>query len=68
MMGCSKCQGICGISMVVAGALYLLRDLNVITWWNVSWYTVVFLLMGVGTLAMRSCPDCQAIMKGKMRK
>ena len=66
-MGCKKCQGACGISMAAAGVLYLLSDLGVISWWKVQWYTVLFLLVGIGTLAMRSCPDCQAIMTGKRK-
>ncbi|MBI4450472.1 hypothetical protein HY642_00725 [Candidatus Woesearchaeota archaeon] len=65
MMGCRKCQGICGTGFVVAGILFLLQDLQVWNFWNINWYTVLFLWMGIGALAMRSCPGCQAIMKGK---
>ena len=68
MMGCRKCQGICGALMLVAGVVFLLKDLNVWPGWKINWWTVMFLLMGIGGLAMRSCPDCQAVMSGKMKK
>jgi len=32
--------------------------------WNLQWWTIAFLLMGVGHLGMRSCPECMA-KKGK---
>ena len=68
MMGCKKCQGMMGGSLLVAGILYLLADLKIISFWTVNWYTVLFLLWGFGALAMRSCPDCQAMMSGKGKK
>ena len=63
MMGCKKCLGVCGVLMTLAGVLFLLRDLNIWGFWNVQWWTVAFLLMGVGHLGMRSCPDCMAMRK-----
>ena len=68
MIGCKKCQGICGWSMVVAGVLFLLRDLDIWDFWNIQWWTVLFLLMGIGALGMKYCPDCQAMMKGMAKK
>ena len=68
MMGCKKCQGITGIGFLVAGILFLLQDLGYWNFWNISWYTFLFIWMGIGALAMRTCPDCQAIMTGKMKK
>lgn len=65
MMGCKKCQGICGWLMLIAGVLFLLQNLNIWNFWNIQWYTVLFILLGVGGIAMRSCPDCQAMMKRK---
>ena len=67
MIGCKKCQAMCGWSMVVAGALFLLQDLDLWDFWGISWYTVFFLLFGIGALGMRSCPECQAIMTGKKK-
>ena len=68
MMGCKKCQGIMGAGMLIAGILFLLRDLNIWNFWGIEWSTVLFLLVGVGTLAMRTCPDCQAMMGAKAKK
>lgn len=66
-MGCRKCMGICGVLMLLAGLLFLLKDLNLAPWWNIQWWTVLFLLWGVGSLGMRSCPDCMA-MAGMKKK
>ena len=63
MSGCSKCKMICGVLMLLAGVLFLLRDLGMWDFWNIQWWTVVFLLMGVGALAQKSCPDCQKMCK-----
>ncbi len=68
MMGCKKCQGITGIGFLAAGVLFLLQDLGIWDFWDISWYTFLFAWMGIGALAMRSCPDCQAMMAGKGKK
>ncbi len=62
MMLCKKCK--CGSGLVVLGAgiLFLLQDLRIWNFWNINWYTVLFILIGAGTLCARSCPDCQAMM------
>ena len=38
--------------VLVVGILFILQDYNVawVSWWNVSWYTAVFLIMGVAAL------------------
>ena len=61
MMGCKKCQGICGFVFLVLGVLFLLRDLNIWSFWNVQWWTALFIWLGVSALAMRACSDCQAM-------
>lgn len=65
MMGCRKCQGICGTLFLVLGVLFLLRDFNVWNFWNIQWWSALFFLWGLGALAMRNCPECQAMMKRK---
>jgi len=65
MSGCKKCMGICGGLFVLFGLLFLLQDLNVWDFWGISWYTALFLLWGVGSLAQRTCPDCMAMKSGK---
>jgi len=51
---CSICDtGICkGCSFValIVGVLFLLQDLGIWNFWNISWYTVGFLLIGAGFL------------------
>ena len=63
MDGCKKCMGVSGVLFLIFGILFLLQDLNVWNFWNISWFTVLFILMGVIKLAMKSCPECM-----KMRK
>ncbi len=33
--------------VLIVGILYLLSDMGTISWWNYSWYTVVFVLWGL---------------------
>ena len=39
-----------GWVVLVAGVLYLLSDLNWIGWWSVNWWTVAFVLIGLGAM------------------
>ena len=68
MCGCKKCSMMCGVLVLVAGVLYLLTDLGYVNWWKLQWYTVLFLLWGVGSVAMTKCPDCMAMRQGGMPK
>ena len=36
--------------VLIVGVLYLLTDLGTIVWWNLSWYTVLFLLWGLAVV------------------
>jgi len=67
MLGCKKCNSLCGVLVLIAGVLFLLRDLNIWDFWNVQWFTVVFLLWGFGSMAGNSCPECVAIRTGKKK-
>jgi len=49
----------CGLLFLVAGLLFLLRDLQVWAFWDISWWTVGFLLVGLGKLAGGSCKKCK---------
>ena len=49
--------------MLAAGVGFLLRDLNVWTFWNVSWWSVVLLLWGLGSIGMTMCKDCMKMCK-----
>ena len=62
-VGCKKCRTITAALFLVAGALYLLTDLKVVSFWSINWYTSLFLIIGVTGLAMGMCKDCQAMTK-----
>jgi len=68
MQGCEKCRGLCGILILLLGIAFLLVDLGMWSFWNVSWYTAIFLVIGLGSLASKSCPNCQAESTGKKKK
>ncbi len=63
MNSCEKCGKVLGILLLVLGVLFLLRDINVWNFWNIQWWTALFILAGVVYLATGSCGDCK-----KMRK
>lgn len=65
MMGCKKCRTMCAVTLLVLGVLFLLADLNIWEFWNIQWWTALFILWGAGGLAQNSCPDCQAILENK---
>ncbi|MAG47968.1 hypothetical protein CL617_05155 [archaeon] len=56
--GCGKCSTVNAVLLLIFGVLFLLRDLNIWDFWNISWWTVVFVLAGVGGLAMSKCGSC----------
>jgi len=70
MGGCHKCMKISGILSLVVGAVLLLHVLGV---FNLGvptadvGVTLLFLLMGVGSLAKMNCKDCMACMDKKMK-
>jgi len=63
MHSCEKCMKIGGALLLIAGVLFLLQDLKVWSFWNLSWFTVLFLIIGTGHLASSGCKDCQAMKK-----
>lgn len=69
MFGCKKCQVCCGVIFLVLGLLFLLRDLGMWHFWNVQWWTALFLVLGVASLCKSKCAECQAVcaMPGKRR-
>ena len=64
---CNKCMKICSSMFLVLGIVFLLRDLNIWDFWNIEWWTALFLVAGIGGLASAGCPDCQAVRKGKTK-
>lgn len=65
MVACGKCTKLCGLLLLVVGILFLLADLNVWEFWGIQWWTVIFLLTGLGYLCMSSCPACTTLREGK---
>ncbi len=57
MHACGKCMKIGGAVFLVLGVLFLLRDLGVWNFWNIQWWTVLFLL--VGLIKFKGCKDCE---------
>ncbi len=60
--GCKKCNMVTGLLFLVLGVLFLLRDLNVWGFWNIQWWTALFLLAGLCGLTMHTGKDCWAVM------
>ncbi len=68
MNGCSKCMKVGGITLAVLGILFLLKDLNVWDFWGISWYTALFVAMGIGSIGSSGCADCKAVRGEGKRK
>ncbi len=64
-MLCEKCTRMCAVIVLVLGVLFLLQDLAVWNFWNISWYTAGFILAGLGALCSTGCPMCVAAKKRK---
>jgi len=56
---CHKCTKLCAGLLLVFGVLFLVSDLTGWSFWGIQWWTVVFLLAGLGGLGKSGCPDCQ---------
>lgn len=67
MMGCRKCQKICGIGLLVLGVIFLLKDLDTWAFWGINWWTALLIWFGIGGIAMTKCEDCQAIITGRRK-
>lgn len=65
MMGlmCKKCKMITGGLFLVAGLLYVLTDIGVVSFWNINWWSSLFVVFGITQFASSTCKDCQAMAK-----
>lgn len=67
MYGCKKCSTVSGVLLLVLGLVFLLGDLGV--WnWGVSWYSALFILLGVVAIAKNSCSACQEMCAASKKK
>jgi len=62
---CGKCTGFGGILFLVFGLIFLLKDLNVWNFWNISWFTVAFILYGFWHMGSSGCRECHPELKKK---
>lgn len=65
---CDKCCKMMALLTLVLGVLFLLQDLAVWAFWNLNWYTVAFLLMGLCGLCSSCCPTCKTETEKKVKK
>ena len=61
------CNKYVGGVLVVLGVLFLLRDLDVWNFFNISWWTVMFLGMGICSL-VHACCSCGTPAKNGKKK
>lgn len=67
MWTCEKCMKVTGVIFLVLGILFLLRDVKVWDFWNIQWWTALFVVVGITALASGGCPDCQVVRNGKKK-
>lgn len=68
MGGCEKCCKVSAWIFLVVGVLFLLSDLGMWSFFNIKWYTALFVIVGLVGVAQGTCKACQAAgssMKGK---
>lgn len=68
-MMCRKCTTISGVLLLLVGLGFLLVDVGVWSFLGLSWWTVLFLVIGIVGIAKSQCADCQRMcMPNKMMK
>ena len=65
---CEKCGKLAGVVLLLLGVAFLLVDLGVWNFWNVSWYSALILLGGLVMLGSNLCPDCKLPAKPVKKK
>ena len=60
---CGKCSKIFGSLVLIAGILFLLQDIGTWAFFNLNWYTVIFLIIGVSYWGSGNCKNCMALAK-----
>lgn len=56
---CEKCSNCMSWTVFIVGFLFLLRDWGVWDFFNIEWYTAVFLLVGICMLGANTCKECK---------
>jgi hypothetical protein len=57
-MMCGKCSGITGWLLLIFGILFLLVDFGLWTFWNIKWWTILFVVAGIAMIASHGCGAC----------
>ena len=60
---CKTCKTVTAVLFLVVGALYLLTDLGLVAFWKINWWTSLFLIVAVTSIASSTCKNCQAMAK-----
>ena len=61
MSGCQKCHKVTAGLLLVAGILFLLVDMGIWSFWNLSWWTVLLIIVGLTGCAKSCCSDCKSM-------
>lgn len=56
---CVKCTKLCGILILLVGVGYALVDWGFWNFWNLQWYSIAYLILGLAMLGWAVCVDCQ---------
>lgn len=64
---CEKCAKLAGAILVLLGVAFLLVDLDVWSFWNIKWWTVGFLFVGLKIFCICCCPKCADVMPEKKK-
>ena len=67
LAGCAKCTKVVAALFLIVGVLHLGQDMAWWDFWKLSWFTTVFLVIGIVKFGHSKCPDCQAITSGKKK-
>ncbi|MFC1723807.1 hypothetical protein ACFL0V_06720 [Nanoarchaeota archaeon] len=67
-MCCTKCGKGMAAVLLLLGILFILRDLGVWNFFNIQWWTALFLVAGFAMLGMHCCPECREMCETKHGK
>jgi hypothetical protein len=47
-----------GLLFLIIGILFLLRDVGVWNFWNIQWWSALFIIGGIGAMCSSCCANC----------
>ena len=60
LKGCERCMNVLTWVLLIIGILYLGQDLNWWSFWQLNWWTVTFLFLGMTHIATGTCKACRS--------